>query len=154
MKSTMRSGLMLAATVVALLAGCGQQQVGYQIDGRNHSLSVTRDQPYPMADWEVYLVVSRFPECQRRHKLKSSAADGFKMDVYRVQPGVYILNRGKLWFVAETKECQMQQYKEPPPEPGELIGTFVTKDGELTWDSKEKPKAEQKAPAPAATKAQ
>lgn len=125
--------LWLAAVSMLLLGACGSQQAGYQITDRNHSLSVTRDQQYPGSDWINHLVVSRFPECQRRYKLKESPDASFKMDVYRVEPGVFILNHGKRWYIAETGACRWQQYENPPPEPGELIGSFENKGDTLAW---------------------
>ncbi len=142
----MKRLLPLAAAFV--LVACGSQQAGYQITDRHHSLSVTRDQQYPGSDWTNYLVVTRFPECQRRYKLKDSATDSFKMDVYLVEPQVFILNHGKRWYIAETKSCKWQAYESPPPEPGELIGTFQTKDDGLTWVDKA-PKKDDKAAAAA-----
>ena len=135
-----RLALVFAALI---LTGCGSQQTSYQIDGNNHALSVTRTQDYPGADWTNYLVVARYPECQRRYRLKDTG-DNFKMDVYLVKPGVFILNQSKRWYVTETDKCQWQQYPEPPPEPGDLIGTFQTKAGELIWrDKTEKKEATQ-----------
>lgn len=120
-----------------MLAGCGSQQAGYEIDGSNkHTLSLTRTQDYPGSDWKNYLVVSRFPGCQRRYRL-GDTGDSYKMDVYRAQSGVFILNQSKRWYVTETQTCQWQEYPEPPPEPGELIGTFQTKADELVWVDKD-----------------
>ena len=144
----MKRRLVITATVALLTAGCGSQQTGYQITDRNHSLSVTREQQYPGSDWTNHFVVSRFPECQRRYKLKDSPTDAFKLDVYRVEPQVFIINHGKLWYVAETKACGWQQYKEPPPEPGELIGTFQSRDDALQWVDKTE-KKDDKAAKPA-----
>lgn len=132
----MNRGVVLVILVMVLSA-CGSQQAAYQIVDRHHSISVTRDQQYPGAKWDTKLVVSRFPECQRRYTLAQSG-DKFKMDVYRVEPGVFILNQGKAWYVAETKECRYQKFDSVPPEPGELVGTFQVKNEELVFVSKEK----------------
>ena len=70
------------------------------------------------------------------------------MDVYLVEPQVFILNDGKRWYIAETKTCKWQQYEAPPPEPGELIGTFQNKEEDLAWIDKA-PKKEAKEEAPA-----
>ena len=133
----MRRLTLLFATLI--LAGCGSQQGAYQIDGNNHALSVTRTQDYPGSDWTNYLVVSRYPDCQRRYRLKDTG-DNFKLDIYRVKPGVFILNQSKRWYVTETQACQWQQFPEPPPEPGELIGTLQTKADELVWIDKQEKK--------------
>jgi outer membrane lipoprotein-sorting protein len=130
----MKSFFLIALAL--LVSACGQQQVGYQITDRNHSISVTRAQQYPGSKWDTFLVVTRFPECQRRYPL-TQTGDKFKLDLYRVEPGVFIVNQGKNWHVAETKECRQQKYDKAPPEPGELIGTFQTKEKELVYISKE-----------------
>ena len=133
-----------------LLAACGDNQnAAYMISGAGHSLTGARQQAYLGGDWETELVVARFPECQRRYPMKGLAADKLKIDLYRAEPGAFILNAGKRWFVAETRGCGFDAYKEPPPEPGLLIGSFQVRDGVLEYKSQEKPAA---APAAAATK--
>ena len=127
-----------ALPVALLLAACGNQQAGYQITDNKHSLSITRSQEYPGARWDTWLVISNFPECQRRHALKDTG-DKFGMDLYRPEPNVFILNQGKRWYVAAMAGCRMQQFTTEPPEPGEQIGRFETKEGELVYTSLEKP---------------
>ena len=98
----------LSAIVGALLlAACGNQQAGYIITDNKHSLSITRTQDYPGARWDTRLVISNFPECQRRHMLKDTG-DKFTADLYRTEPNVFILNQGKRWYVAATSGCRMQ----------------------------------------------
>jgi hypothetical protein len=123
------------------LAGCGSQQAAYDFSNGLESLSVTRDQQYPGSNWDTRLIVARDPECQRRYTLKATG-DKFKMAVYRYEPGVFLLNQGKRWYVAETRTCRWQMYDEAPPEPGELIGNFVIKDEKLAYVSEEKKAAE------------
>lgn len=132
----------LSAIVGALLlAACGNQQAGYIITDNKHSLSITRTQDYPGARWDTRLVISNFPECQRRHMLKDTG-DKFTADLYRTEPNVFILNQGKRWYVAATSGCRMQQFDAEPPEPGELIGRFEIKDDALVFSSLEKPAAD------------
>ena len=128
----------LALLSVLTLAGCGDTQyAAYMMGSGNHSLSLTREQEFVWADWDTYLIVARYPECQRRYPLKGIVSDRIKMDLYRVSPGVFILNAGKRWYVTETATCRFEQYKEPPPEPGELIGTFQIIDEKLQYNDKE-----------------
>lgn len=120
---------LLALCAAPLLLGCEIEPAAYLIDGGDHSLTIERRKPYFWSDgWELELVVARYPECQRRHALKK-AGEKVRVDLYRVEPGVFILNQGKRWYVAETRECRMQMYETPPPEPGELLGTFRVKNG-------------------------
>lgn len=139
--------------VLPLLASCGDtQHAAYLISGGNHSLALTRQQAYIGSDWDVELVVARFPECQRRYVLSGMGGDKLKMDVYRADPGVFILNAGKRWYVTETATCRFEQYKEPPPEPGVLIGSFLVKDGKLDYKDLEGKKSAV-APAPTSSPA-
>lgn len=140
----------LAVLLFAVLAGCGDsQQAAYVMGNPNNSLSLVRQQDFLGDDWTNEVVVSRFPDCQRRHLLKPSNSGNAKLDVYRAEPGVLILNQGKRWYVTTLATCQLQQYKDAPPEPGVLVGSFQAKDGELKYiDKEEKPAAA----APAAAK--
>lgn len=123
----------LCLSLIPLLAACAKEPAGYEIEGGNHSLTVERNKPYFWSSgWELDLIVTRYPECQRRHALKK-AGEKVRVDLYRVEPGVFILNQGKRWYVAETQTCRMQQFEEAPPEPGELIGSFRVKNGTFTF---------------------
>lgn len=126
----------LVGLLALLLAGCDADSASYLINGnRDHSLSLMRDKSWPWSDsWEVSLVVTRLPECMRRHRLKNVAADGnFKVDLYESLEGGYILRQGKRWYVTDTGKCQFQAFKEAPPEPGLLLGTFDEKSGSLKF---------------------
>jgi hypothetical protein len=113
-----------------LLSACGSaDSTSYLIDGTaDHALSLFRDKPFFWSDsWNLELVVTSQPDCQRRHVLKRGADGNFKMLVYRTQDGAFILKQGKRWYVTEIRKCQLQQFPEPPPEPGELVGQFEAK---------------------------
>lgn len=138
--------LLLSLISGLLLAACGDtQHAAYLISGGQHSLTLTRGQDFIGSDWNTELVVARFPDCQRRYALTGLSGDKLKMDVYRTEPGVFILNSGKRWYVTETRTCRFEQFKEAPPAPGDLIGSFQIKDGTLEYKAQEKP-----APAAAA----
>ena len=134
--------LLLALIFPLLLAACGDtQHAAYLISGGQHSITLTRGQDFMGSDWNTELVVARFPDCQRRYALTGLSGDKIKMDVYRTEPGVFILNSGKRWYVTETKTCRFEQFKEPPPAPGDLIGSFQIRDGTLEYMDQEKPAA-------------
>lgn len=123
---------------VLLLGACGDtQQAAYLIAGPQHSLTLTRQQDFAGSEWRTELVVARYPECQRRYFLTGMIGDKVKLDVYRAEPGVFILNSGKHWYVTETKTCLFQEFKVPPPEPGELVGGFVLRNDKLEYKSQE-----------------
>jgi hypothetical protein len=121
--------LLLVVFCASLLTGCSSESSSYMIDGGDTALTLLRDKPYLWSgSWEMALVVTHLPECQRRHKLKSAGDGNFKLEVYRPPEGGYILHHGKRWYVAEMRGCQLQMYAEPPSEPGELIGAFEARD--------------------------
>lgn len=120
----------LLPLVVLALAGCSAEPASLLIAGSEVALTVERTQPNFWTDgWELSLTVRRNPECQRRHHLKPTTSNGLKVEVYSPEPAVYILRQGKRWYVTELKTCGFQAFKEPPPEPGELLGAFREKAG-------------------------
>jgi hypothetical protein len=115
--------------LVVLLAACSAEPASYLIMGSEVALTVERTKPYFWSDgWDLSVVVRRNPECQRRYALKP-AGSGVRVEVYSPETGVYILRQNKRWYVTELKTCGFQAFKEPPPEPGELLGTFQEKGG-------------------------
>jgi hypothetical protein len=135
---------------IVLLTACGDtQHAAYLITDGQHSLTLTRQQAFIGSDWDTEFVVARFPDCQRRYPLKELVGDKLKIDVYRTEPGVFILNSGKRWYVTETRTCRFEQFKEAPPAPGDVIGSFQVKDGTLEYKSQEAPAAVPPAPTSA-----
>jgi len=122
-------GLLLVPLAALLLAGCVKEPAGFKIEGGNHSLTIERNKPYFWSNgWEIDLIVTRYPDCQRRYPLRKSG-EKVRVDLYRAQEYAYILNQGKRWYIAETVQCRMQEFDEEPPEPGEYIGSFRVKNG-------------------------
>lgn len=126
-----------------LLSACGNsQQAFFNINDRGQSLTLVRDQAYWRGPWQAALIVAGLPQCQRRYVVDGLGADKFRLDVYQPEPGVFILNAGKRWYVTELQQCGFQSYQDPPPEPGEMIGSFQVKNNTLQYSSKALPKAE------------
>lgn len=118
------------------LGACGDNQMAY-FNGSDHSQSVSlvREQVYLSGPWQTVLVVGTDPLCQRRYPLEELSGDQIRIDVYQPQSGVYILDTGKRWYVTELQSCEFQAYKRPPPEPGELVGSFKVEEGVLRYTS-------------------
>lgn len=126
-----------------LLSACGNsQQAFFNINDRGQSLTLIRDQAYLGGPWQATLIVAGLPQCQRRYPLDESSTNKFRLDVYQPEPGVFILNAGKRWYVTELQYCGFQSYQVPPPEPGDLIGSFRVKGNELQYRGKSLPKTE------------
>lgn len=137
MKTT-RWLVLLAAT--ALLAGCGSDGASYLINGNKQALSVVRNKPYFWAPYQLHVVVRNDPVCQRRHRMKD-VKDNVKVELYSPVPGAYILRQGRRWYVTELRSCGFQQFDAEPPQPGELVGTFLARDGIFVFESEKMEKA-------------
>ncbi len=124
---------LLAGLAALPLAGCGSNDTAsFMLDGPDTALTLERNKSYFWSDeWDLQLVVRRFPDCQRRHDLKAASGNGFKMELFSPSPGVFIVKQGKRWYVTTLQTCDLQAYKEPPPEPGTPVGSFAEKDGVL-----------------------
>jgi hypothetical protein len=149
----MKRALLLLSLLVLTACG-GSQHASYLIANAQHSLTLTRDQGFIGGEWDAVLIVARYPDCQRRYPLTGVVGDKIKLDVYRTEPGVFILNSGKRWYVTETQTCRFEQYKVAPPEPGDLVGSFQVKDGNLEYKGLEakKPAADAAPPEPTSAK--
>jgi len=115
---------------VLLLAACSKDPAAYMIAGSEVAITVERIQSnFWSSGWELDLIVRQHPNCQRRHHLKPTSGSSVKVDVYSPERGIFILRQGKRWYVTDLRTCGFDTFKEPPPEPGELMGTFREKDG-------------------------
>lgn len=140
MKITRRTGTLALALLAALAGGCRSDSASYMINGAELSLTLIVDQDYYWDEqWQLGLLTTRQPDCMRRHPLRPAPLNGLKIDIYQAADSAYIVKEGANWYVAETKKCQLQQFKTPPAEPGELRGSFEFKDGKLVFTALPKP---------------
>lgn len=140
-----RIGLCVVALTATLLAGCENDAASYQIDGKDHALTLIREQRYFWNDnTDMAVVVARLPECQRRFPLKSAPLPKAQLSVHEVVPGQYHLQQGDRWYVTETGRCTLQALAAAPEPAGRLVGKFDRKDERLRFIP---------APAPAAAPA-
>jgi len=148
-------GTLVLAALAALAGGCRSDSASYMIAGPEHSLTLIVDQDYFWdSEWQIGLLTTRQPDCMRRHRLRPAPLQGLKVDVFQTLEGGYIIKEGNNWYVAETQKCQLQQFKVPPVEPGDLRGSFEFKDGKLSFTAQPRPVAAAQpaaaAPAPQA----
>jgi hypothetical protein len=132
-----------------VLAGCKSETVSFLLAGSDAALTLERRKPYFWSEgWELDLVARNNPQCQRRHRLKPAGNGVFKVEVFMAEPTVFIVRQAKRWYVTDLRTCQLQQFKEEPPEPGELVGAFQVKGGVLRFvEVKDKAPAEEDKPA-------
>ncbi|HUY03370.1 MAG TPA: hypothetical protein VMV33_08800 [Rhodocyclaceae bacterium] len=126
--------LLACAATALLLTGCGNDSASYLINGADHSLTLSRVQPYFWSSaWDLSLVTTHMPDCMRRHRLKPAAMDDFKVELFRTPEDRYILKQGGNWYITETEKCRLQQFQTPPAEPGERLGVFEIKEKRLQF---------------------
>lgn len=113
-----------------LLAGCMNETASLQFAGPDHALTLQARQAWfwrPEVDLEI--VMSRQPDCQRRSRLDSAAAEDIGVEVLRPDEGefaepILILRQGTRFYAVSTKNCEMQRFQAPPPKPGMRLGSF------------------------------
>lgn len=124
----------LFVVLAVLVSGCAKEPAAYQISGSDIAITVERIKPnFWSSGWELDLIARQHPNCQRRHHLKPTKSDKFKVEVYTPQRGIFILRQAKRWYVTDLRTCAMEIFPEPPPEPGELVGAFMEKGGEFKF---------------------
>lgn len=125
----------LGLLALPLLTACENNAAAYEVDGRNHSISLVREQAYPFAAKVAQtLVASRFPACQRRFKILPGSQKGPKMELWQLQDQLFVASQGNTWYAISTEKCLIQRM-EPTAEtpPGSLLGRFELKDGALAF---------------------
>ena len=140
----------LPLLALPLLSACVNDAASLQIDGKEHSLSVVREQKWL---WEkkldLFVVVTRMPDCQRRHRLKGSSISAASFEVYTVDGITYYLQQGNRIYSVETKTCEeFRELAEAPQSGlGQKIGVFKEVDGQFRFVDEPVPaiKAKEKA---------
>ncbi len=146
----------LLVLTTVLLSGCVNDAASYQINGREHALVLTRDQNwFWQKKVELAVVVSRLPDCQRKHKMHPAAIKSFKVELWQPGGGTYVLRQGNNLYLTETQTCEGFQEldKEPPGGLGRLLGTFRQVSGKLTFVPEPVPAAGAAEPSSAAASA-
>lgn len=123
---------LLSLIALPLLGGCINDAASFQIDDKDHSLSLMREQKWP---WEkrveLSVVVSRMPDCQRRHHLRSSSIGSSAVVVFSSDADSFYLQQGDRLYAVETNTCEgFRELTEPPTTGlGQKIGTFTESAG-------------------------
>lgn len=93
--------------LLPILSGCVNDAASFQIDGKEHSLSLVREQKWI---WEsqvdLFVVVTRMPECQRRHRLRNAAINASAVEVYSPDAMTFFLRQGGRTYSVESRTCE------------------------------------------------
>ncbi len=143
--------LLLPLLGLPFLAGCINDAAAYRIDGREHAISVTREQNL---FWEktvkFSVIAARLPECQRIHELRQAPRQS-KVELWQPGPGTFVLKVGNAYFLTETQTCKGFQKLDAAPQEGlgDKVGVFEEKDDKFVFTPEPKPVAAPEAAAPA-----
>jgi hypothetical protein len=140
--------LLCCLLFLPLLSGCTNDGASYLIDGQRHSISIVRDNMFWQKQVNLAVVVTRLPDCQRRHPIQQANP---RAHIELWQPGerTYILKIGGNLYVTETRTCEgfARMDEDPPKGLGVQLGTFGQVDGVFSFVPTEPEEAEGKNPA-------
>lgn len=137
-----KTRLLLALPLALLLAGCVNDSASYLIDGRDHSLTIRREQSYFWKkDADISLVAARLPDCQRLHALTDANADAVKVDLYAAGEDLWNVRIDQQLWQIETRTCNglTELQYDPKADLGRLVGSFTVKNGKLQFDPAPRP---------------
>ena len=123
----------LLLPVVALLAGCFQDTASYVLAGKDHAITLIRNQTWPwQSGVEVEVVALRLPDCDGGGSIKDVDRHA-PLTLYRApdeypEP-IFMLQVDKRVFAVSTQSCRLQQFSTPPTELGRKLGQFKEVDG-------------------------
>lgn len=118
------------------LAGCENEAASFQDPAQTgQSLTLIREQRILWNDEsDVALVVTRFPECLRRHGLAASPPGKARVEVHRATGRAYLLSAQDEWYFADAETCQLEVVEAPRAgEEGNILGAFDRKQDRLRF---------------------
>ena len=135
----MRKSLIVLMSIMmsSMLAGCVDDSASYLIDGRDHVLTVRRQQPYFWKDQvAVTVLAARLPDCQRLHELASvGPAETLRIDVFASDNNTFNVRMGNRLWQLETNSCEgmTELQDDPNADVGQAVGSFTVKDGKMVF---------------------
>lgn len=124
-----------ALPLALLLAGCMQDSASYPLAGDNHAISLVRYQNWPwQRTVDLDVVAIRLPDCNGGLRVREVPRDAelalYEPPAEYAEP-ILILRVQQRHFAVSTTSCRVQEFKEPPADPGRLLGRFRERDGHL-----------------------
>jgi hypothetical protein len=119
-----------------LLTACVDDSASYYVDGPNgsHALTLRRLQQHLFSDEvDVELIMSRWPDCQRRLVLTQAPAEEVEIELYSRGDNSWTLREGKQQWLLESQTCTMAA--DGKGEPGELLGVYRVEGGKLVFEA-------------------
>lgn len=139
----MRKTLILLSCLV--LAGCVDDSATFYSEGREHALTIRRQQAYFWSDEaKVTLVAARMPQCQRLHALAAVApADAVQVEIYAAGDDLWNVRLGKQLWQVETATCNglTELEYDPKADLGQPLGVFSVQGEKLVFEPEAAPPA-------------
>ena len=117
-----------------LLSACVDDRIAYE--GENGvNITIIREQKLPWdKSVELSLVVSRMPDCMRRHAIGTGTAQS-KIELWQYRSDTFVIRIGDRMFATETRTCEgLEKLKEEPPGGmGTALGAYAEKNGSFAF---------------------
>lgn len=121
----MRPKILSLLFLLPLLSACVDDRIAYEA-GNGQIFTLIREQPlFWKKEVNLYLVVSRLPDCMRRHTLGQTGTDT-RFELWQYRPDTFILKFDNRMVATETRTCEgLEQLQAPPADGlGTLLGTY------------------------------
>lgn len=115
----------LPLLLLPLLSGCIDDRTAFEAEG-NQVFTIIREQPlFWKKEVNLYLVVSRMPDCTRRHSLGKISSES-NVELWQYRPDTFVFKFDGGMVATETRTCEGLEKldKDPPGGKGTLIGTY------------------------------
>ena len=128
---------LLPLLAILPLAGCIQDTASYPLPGKDHAITLIRNQTWFWQDTlDVDVIAIRLPECNagiRVQGVKVGADMALNKAPDEYPEPIFILRLDQRHFAISTQSCQVQAFKEKPGDPGTPVGHFKVVDGKFAF---------------------
>ncbi|MCC2954705.1 hypothetical protein LK542_03630 [Massilia sp. IC2-477] len=108
-----------------LLAGCVNDTASYQIEGKDHSLTLRVVQEYFWSkNASMRLTATRMPDCMRQMELGEVSLSGLEVELFASGPNVYTLRAGEDVWQVDAQACTELEAPEANAVTGQALGSF------------------------------